>query len=64
MRHNGGRSTATKSGVPWIVRYTEVYVTKSEAYRREMEIKSWKSRKLMEALILKHSSAGSGHPDL
>ncbi|PQJ09874.1 excinuclease ABC subunit C [Flavipsychrobacter stenotrophus] len=63
MRHNGGRSTATKSGVPWLLKYTEKYASKTDAYRREMEIKAWKSRKMIESLIFKHSSAGSEHPD-
>ena len=41
-RHNGGRSKATKTGVPWTLEYSEEYETKSQAYQREMELKSWK----------------------
>ena len=35
----------------WQVVYKEVYETKSEAYKREMQIKRWKSRKMIEKLI-------------
>ncbi|HVO72808.1 MAG TPA: GIY-YIG nuclease family protein [Ignavibacteriaceae bacterium] len=42
-RHNGGRVRSTKAYKPWGVVYTEEYETKSEAYRREQEIKSYKS---------------------
>ena len=42
-RHNGGRVKSTKKGIPWEVVYTEDYITKSEAYRRELEIKRYKS---------------------
>jgi putative endonuclease len=52
-RHNGGRSKATKSGVPWKLMHTETFGTKSEAYQRELQIKGWKSRKMIEKLINK-----------
>lgn len=41
-RHNGGQMKSTKEGSPWEIVYTEKYETKSEAYRREFEIKSYK----------------------
>ena len=50
-RHNGGRSKSTKSGRPWKVVYSEQFHSKSQACIREHEIKSWKSRALIEALI-------------
>jgi len=50
-RHNSGYSKATKAGVPWKLVYTEEFVTKSDAYRREVEIKAWKSRVLIEDLV-------------
>ena len=56
MRHNGGRSKATKSGVPWRLAYTEKFASKTEAYRRELEIKSWKTRILIEELIAGENS--------
>jgi putative endonuclease len=51
-RHNGGRSKATKTGVPWILEYFEEYETKSQAYQREMELKSWKSHSRVAQLIV------------
>jgi len=41
-RHNGGRVKSTKSGKPWKLVYSEKFPTKSEAYKREMEVKSYK----------------------
>ena len=38
----------------WTVAYVEKYETKEEAYKREAQIKSWKSRIKIEALILKN----------
>jgi len=50
-RHNSGRSTYTRRGVPWKIVYTKEFETKSEAYRSEMYIKSQKSRKYIEGLL-------------
>ena len=51
QRHNSGWSRSTKSGIPWEIVYFEKYDTKSEALKRESEIKRKKSRKYIEALI-------------
>ena len=51
LRHNNGRSKATKTGVPWIIVYSEMFNTKSGAYKRELDIKSKKSRAYIETLI-------------
>ena len=53
IRHNKGKTTATASGVPWVLKYTADFRSKPEAYQRETEIKNWKSRKLIEELIEK-----------
>jgi putative endonuclease len=53
QRHNSGRSTYTKRGVPWKLVYQKEYPTKSEAYQAEMYIKSQKSRQYIERLIAK-----------
>uniref|UniRef100_A0A832DG00 GIY-YIG nuclease family protein n=1 Tax=Ignavibacterium album TaxID=591197 RepID=A0A832DG00_9BACT len=50
-RHNMGWGKYTKSGIPWEIVYYETYNTKSEALKREREIKNKKSRKYIEALI-------------
>jgi putative endonuclease len=49
-RHNSGRSTYTKRGIPWILVYQKQYHTKSDAYQAELYIKSQKSRKYLEDL--------------
>ena len=41
-RHNKGYVHSTKKDRPWKVVYTEIFTTKQEAYRREMQIKSYK----------------------
>ena len=41
-RHNSGRSKATKNSMPWELIYSEEYSTRSLAFRREQEIKSYK----------------------
>jgi putative endonuclease len=49
--HNDGRVKATKNKGPWVLVYKEEYETKLEANRRELEIKSKKSRRYIESLI-------------
>ena len=55
MRHNNKGSLSTKAGPPWVLKYTEGFLSKAEAANRELEIKRKKSRKYLEFLI---SSAG------
>ena len=50
-RHNEGRNISTKAGIPWVVKYTETFSTRSEAVQRELQIKNKKSRKYIEWLI-------------
>jgi putative endonuclease len=50
LRHNSGRSLSTKGGIPWTLCYEEEYATRSEAVVRELEIKKWKSSKMIEDL--------------
>jgi putative endonuclease len=45
QRHNRGLVRSTKAYLPWELKYTEVYATRSEAVRREREIKAKKSRR-------------------
>ena len=49
--HNSGKTKSTKGYVPWIIVHTEIYKTKSEAYKREKEIKSYKSGIKFKKLI-------------
>ena len=50
-RHNCGWSRSTKSGIPWEIVYEEEFSSKTEAIKREHEIKNRKSRKYLENLI-------------
>jgi len=49
--HNARYSKSTKSGIPWELKYLEKYSTRSEAVRRESEIKNMKSREYILKLI-------------
>ena len=53
--HNSGKGNYTSRGLPWALVYKEEFATRSEALKREYEIKRKKSRKYIEWLI---SSAG------
>ncbi|MDP3940868.1 MAG: GIY-YIG nuclease family protein [bacterium] len=51
-KHNTGQSKYTKKLKPWILVYTEKYGTLSEARRREMYLKSLKSKVAIEKLLI------------
>jgi len=53
IRHNRGAVKVTRSGKPWKVVYTEELATRSEAYRREMEIKGYKGGVQFKELLEK-----------
>jgi len=50
-RHNKGLVKSTKNGRPWILVYSENYKTKTEAYKRELQIKSYKGGEAFKKLI-------------
>ena len=49
--HNNGKVRSTKAYSPWVVVYTEDYKSKVAAYRREKEIKSYKSGEAFKRLL-------------
>jgi putative endonuclease len=51
FRHTNSGSKSTKISNDWILKYQESFATRSEAIRRESEIKKKKSRKYLERLI-------------
>ena len=53
LRHNSGWGRFSKRGIPWELVYSEKFETKTEAMKRENEIKKKKSRKYIEWLISK-----------
>jgi len=52
-KHNKGYVKSTKSGKPWDIIYIENFNTKQEAYRRELEIKSYKGGNEFKKIINK-----------
>jgi putative endonuclease len=50
-KHNTNHKGFTGGTGDWIIKYTELFNTKTEGIKREKEIKSWKSRKMIEKLI-------------
>ncbi|MCB9333095.1 MAG: GIY-YIG nuclease family protein [Lewinellaceae bacterium] len=54
--HNTGRSTYTKTGAPWDLKWQSTFETRSLAVKEERRIKAKKSRKFIEYLI--HGQAG------
>jgi putative endonuclease len=51
--HNRKKGKYTDIGIPWVVVYTEQYLTKMEAMNREKDIKSRKSKSFIIELINK-----------
>ena len=49
--HNRRKGKFTDRGIPWELKHTEIYSSKSEAHAREQFIKGQKSRTFIEDLI-------------
>ncbi|WP_111672377.1 GIY-YIG nuclease family protein [Algoriphagus litoralis] len=52
-KHNSNHKGFTGSEADWKLVFIENFPDKSSAYARERAVKSWKSRKKIEELILK-----------
>ena len=50
-KHNSNHKGFTGKVADWRIVYTESFIQKNEAMKRELQIKKWKSRKLIEKLI-------------
>ena len=50
-KHLANHKGFTGKQTDWKIMYIETYDTKVAAIKREMEIKKWKSRKMIEKLI-------------
>jgi len=50
-KHNSDHKGFTGKFSDWIVVYSELFESREEAYQRERQIKSWKSRRAIKALI-------------
>jgi len=49
--HNAGKVRSTKNGRPWEVVYYEIFEKLSDARKRELQVKKWKSRDAVERLL-------------
>ena len=58
-RHNSAKVSATKYGLPWVVKYSENFASRTQAVNRELYIKRMKSRKYIESLV--RGAEGSKH---
>ncbi|MEX0905534.1 MAG: GIY-YIG nuclease family protein [Balneolaceae bacterium] len=50
-RHNAGKSSATRKGVPWQLKKVVQFESKTEAIKAENWLKRMKSRRVMEQVI-------------
>ena len=57
-RHNNSGSKSTKKANDWVLKYSETFETRSEAVKRESEIKSKKRRAYIEGLISSELEVG------
>ena len=58
-KHNRKSKGFSNPGKPWVLLYSESFLTMKDAMAREKQLKAWKNRKRLEALI----KTGSEHPD-
>ena len=49
--HNDGATKSTRYGIPWTLVYMEEFSTKSEAIKREKQVKKIRKRSYAENLI-------------
>ena len=62
-KHLSNHSGFTSRAKDWKLKYFEAFPTRSDAIKRELQIKRWKSRKMIEKLIVTISEYGFRHPD-
>ena len=49
--HNAGKQRSTKSRIPFVIVHTEEFESKTEALKREKQIKSYKGGNAFKALL-------------
>ncbi len=54
--HNSGLVKSTKAYLPWEFAYKEIFETRSDALKREYQLKSWKKRSAIEKLLASSSN--------
>ena len=51
QRHNTGKVKSTKAFMPWRLVYSESFISKQDAYKRERQIKSYKGGEAFKKLL-------------
>jgi putative endonuclease len=51
MLHNAGKVRSTKNGIPWVIKHIENFNNRNDVYRRELQIKKFKSGRAFIKLI-------------
>ncbi len=62
LQHAKGMVASTKTKLPIKLIYKEYFPTRGEAQKKEYKIKSWKSKKLIESLIIRKTMPPSSSP--
>ncbi len=57
-QHNKGKSISTKSGLPWNLVYSEEYNTRTDAIRREKQIKTYHGGQAFKKLLKISTTSG------
>ena len=52
LHHSSGKIKSTKAYKPWEIVYSESYNTRSEAFKKEKQIKSYKGGVVFKKLLL------------
>ncbi|MFA6132153.1 MAG: GIY-YIG nuclease family protein [Patescibacteria group bacterium] len=52
-QHNNGKTKSTKAFRPWVVVHQEIFETRTEARKRENQIKKYKSGQAFKKLLEK-----------
>ena len=60
LRHNRGDVYSTKFGKPWILIYTEKFISLKEAGKAEKKIKSWKGGNAFKKFISRAAGSSNG----
>lgn len=50
-KHNAGLNKSTKHGIPWAIIHSEIFATRSEAFKREQQIKKFKGGRAFKELV-------------
>ncbi|MDO8728257.1 MAG: GIY-YIG nuclease family protein [bacterium] len=49
--HNSGKTKSIKNYLPFVLKFSQEYKSKSEAVKIELKLKKWKNRKIIEQII-------------